>query len=149
VTALAKRYGAILHVHADAEPIAWLYRIEPDLTILWAHAGLTEGPDVIRPLLQRYPTLYADTSYREYDILDGGIEGIDADWWDLINDFPDRFMIGSDTWVNGQWARYEEIMRVNRRWLSNFSRPVAEKIAYKNAARLFKQTIRRELLGTR
>ena len=57
-------------------------------------------------------------------------------------------MIGSDTWVNGQWARYEEIMRVNRRWLSNLPRPVAEKIAYQNAEGLFKRRIKRELLGT-
>ena len=50
---------------------------------------------------------------------------------------------------NGQWANYSEIMASNRKWLSMLPRSVAEKIAYKNAEKLFGRKISMEQIGTR
>lgn len=136
IVKVAISQGLFLHVHSDHKAVDYLYSLSPDLTILWAHAGMSEPAGTVGAMLAKYTTLYADTSYREYDILneDGSI---DADWRQVIETFPERFMIGSDTWVNSQWAEYRELIEINRRWLSQFTPDIAEKIAYKNAEGLF------------
>lgn len=125
-----------LHVHSGHEPVEWLFQLEPGLKIIWAHAGLSTPADTVYKMLEKHETLYADTSYRERDILLRA-DVIAPAWRDVIERFPDRLMIGSDTWVNAQWDDYEEIMKINRQWLANFPREIAEQIAYKNAERLF------------
>jgi len=146
IAAMASERQIPLHVHCGAEPIEWLYRLEPSLSIIWAHAGMTEPPAVIAKMMQQYPTLYADTSYREDEILpSAGL--IDPEWRRLLERFADRFMIGSDTWVNQQWAVYDELISVNRQWLGLLPKAVAEKIAYGNAERLFGRKISPDLIG--
>ena len=56
-------------------------------------------------------------------------------------------MVGSDTWVNSQWESYEALIKMNRRWLSQFPREVAEKIAYRNAEALFGKKVSMQLIG--
>lgn len=147
VAALAVQHKAIVHVHSGAGPVELLYELEPQLTVIWAHAGLSEPPDVIEPLLARYETLYADTSYRQNDIVAG--DGLDPEWRALVSKYPDRFLAGSDTWVNGQWDNYDDIIASNRSWLSYFPRDIAEMIAFKNAEILFGVRVTRDLIGTR
>ena len=145
VARLAAERQILLHLHSDAKPVQLFYELEPDLTMIWAHAGMSEPPEVIGPLLERYPKLYADTSHREYEILGDG--DIEPRWRDLIMRYPDRFMVGSDTWVNSQWESYEALIKMNRRWLSQFPREVAEKIAYRNAEALFGKKVSMQLIG--
>lgn len=148
VAALAIERDIYIHVHSDHEPVEMLYSFEPELEIIWAHAGMIEPPEVVEEMMARYPRLYADTSYRENDILylDGTVDPV---WRRVIERFPERFMVGSDTWINNQWEHYATIMAVNREWLARFPRPIAEMIAYKNAERLFGRKVTRDLLGTR
>ena len=148
IAAVAQEHDLIIHVHSDKAPVDLLYAMTPDLRIIWAHAGMVEPAAVVEDMMARYDSLYADTSYRESDIMntDGTI---DADWRRVIERFPDRFMIGSDTWANSQWAAYRELINTHRKWLSRFSRPVAEKVAYKNAERLFGRKVGKHLLGAR
>jgi predicted TIM-barrel fold metal-dependent hydrolase len=145
VARLAAERRILIHIHSDAKPVRLFYEFEPGLTIIWAHAGMSEPPEVIGPMLERYPTLFADTSYRESDILGDG--DIDPRWRDLLMRYPDRFMVGSDTWVNSQWEHYQALIAMNRRWLSKFPRHVAEKIAYQNAEALFGRKVSRQLIG--
>jgi predicted TIM-barrel fold metal-dependent hydrolase len=98
--------------------------------------------------MKEFPGLYADTSLREWSILGAG-EELDPQWKKIILEFQDRLMIGSDTWVNSQWDNYSAIMDSNRQWLSKLPREVAEKIAYKNAEKLFNRKISMEQIGTR
>ncbi len=51
----------------------------------------------------------------------------------LFERFPDRFLVGSDTWVNERWASYGEIMAGYRNWLAQLPPDVAAKIAHGNA----------------
>ena len=148
IAALAIEKQIPLHVHSGHEPVEYLYSLEPGLTIIWAHAGMSEPPEVIEAMMARYATLYADTSYREWEILRGA-DAIDADWRRVLERFADRFMVGSDTWINGQWARYDRLMATNRQWLARLSPGAARKIAYQNAARLFGREIGSELFGKR
>lgn len=148
VVALAMDKKIPLHVHSNHKPIEYLYSLHPGLTIIWAHAGMTEPVGVVEEMMARYPTLHADTSYRETDILtlDGGI---DEDWKQVLERFADRFMVGSDTWVNAQWEDYDDLISINRKWLAHLSIAAAKKIAYQNAQRLFDRKIGPELFGTR
>lgn len=148
ISAIAKKRNLYLHVHSGKEPVDYLYTLEPGLKVIWAHAGMSESASTVESMMTRYRTLYADTSFREYDILNAS-GTINEDWRRVIERFADRFMIGSDTWVNSQWDDYQELIEVNRKWLSQFSRSVAEKIAFKNAERLFGRQVGNHLLRTR
>jgi len=146
IVALAQEKKMPLHVHSGHEPIEYLYSLSPDLTIIWAHAGMMEPPNVVADLMGRYPSLYADTSYRETDILSHS-GGINENWRQLLERFADRFMIGSDTWVNDQWEDYDQLIATNRQWLAHLTPPTAKKIAFQNAERLFGRKVDAKLIG--
>ncbi len=148
IAELAISRNIYIHVHSGKQPVDLLFSLEPKLKIIWAHAGMSEPADVVEEMMAAYETLWADTSYRESDILtrDGAI---DPAWRRVIERFPDRFMVGSDTWVNSQWASYREIIAVNRKWLGQFPRSIAEQIAFGNAERLFGRKVDNRLIGTR
>ena len=104
IIAMAKERDIYLHVHSGTAPIRWLYGLDPNVKIIWAHAGLgTPAPEVYE-LMDEFPELLADTSLREYSILGRG-QTLDPQWLEIIFDFQDRLMIGSDTWVNSQWEQ--------------------------------------------
>lgn len=148
VIKMATDRDIFLHVHSGTEPIRWLYSLDPNVKIIWAHAGLGTRASAVYDLMSDFPNLVADTSLREYDILGSG-GGLDPTWKSIVIDFQDRLMVGSDTWVNGQWDDYDAIIDSNRRWLSYLPHDVAEKIAYKNAERLFSRDITMDLIGKR
>ena len=148
IIAMAKERDIFLHVHSGADPIRWLYDLDPEVKIIWAHAGLGTPADEVHRLMAEFPGLVADTSLREHAIL-GFDSALDAEWERVIFDFQDRLMVGSDTWVNGQWDNYDRIIESNRRWLALLPRAVAEKIAYRNAERLFGREISMELIGVK
>lgn len=148
VIGMARVRDIYLHVHSGAEPVRWLYGLEPEVKIIWAHAGLGEPASAVFDLMAEHPSLVADTSLREYQILGRG-DSLDPEWKRIIMAFPDRLMVGSDTWVNSQWEDYDEIIASNRRWLAKLPRNIAEMIAYRNAERLFGRTISMKQLGTR
>ncbi len=145
---MAKAQDLYLHVHSGAEPIRWLYDLDPEVKVIWAHAGLGEPAREVYRLMAEFPDLLADTSLREHAIA-GFDRKLDPEWAKIIFEFQDRLMVGSDTWVNSQWDSYESIIASNRRWLSLLPRDVAEKIAYRNAERVFGRDVSNELIGTR
>jgi predicted TIM-barrel fold metal-dependent hydrolase len=149
VIAMARKDDLFLHVHAGTDPIRWLYSLDPEVKIIWAHAGLGEQPGAVYKLMNDFPNLTADTSLREFAINSGPEGKLNPEWERIVIDFQDRLMIGSDTWVNGQWDNYQSIMASNRAWLSKLPRAVAEKIAYKNAEALFDRKVTMDLIGTR
>lgn len=125
-----------LHVHSDHQAIETIFSYEPEVKILWAHAGMTDPPEVVSAMFERFENLWVDISIREYEIAPNG--KLDPAWKKLFSDHPDRITIGSDTWVNAQWERYGEIIAFDRHWLAQLPPEVARKIAFENAQRLFK-----------
>jgi len=148
VTEMARLRKIPIHIHSDIEAVELLYHLAPDITVIWAHAGMSAPADVVEKAMLKYPSLYADTSFREVDILTRE-ETIEPAWRKVLERFPDRFMIGTDTWVNQQWQIYEKIIAMNRVWLSQFPRKIAEQIAYRNAEKLFKRKVTNGLIGKR
>src|SRR5207248_10219703 len=101
VTELAMRDGLYLHAHSDADAIVELFRHEPRLRIIWAHAGMSSGAKVVGDLMDRHATLWADLSYRGGDVAPGST--LDPEWRALLIRHADRFMLGSDTWTTSRW----------------------------------------------
>ena len=62
---------------------------------------------------------------------------LSAEWRALFERYPDRFLIGSDTWVNQRWESYGEIMAGYRAWLGQLPPKTAAQIAHGNARALF------------
>ena len=146
-SSVAKSKDIVIHVHSGKAPVDFLYSLEPTLKIIWAHAGMSEPAETVEAMMAKYDTLYADTTYRENDILAGTT--IAPAWRRVLERFSGRFMVGTDTWVNDQWSDYADLVKLNRQWLSHFSKEIATKIAYQNAERLFGRKIGTHLIGQR
>ena len=50
---------------------------------------------------------------------------------------PDRFLAGTDTWMTSRWEALPGSVTEVRGYLGQLPRDVAEKIAFRNAERLF------------
>jgi hypothetical protein len=136
VVALAQQHQLILHVHSDARTIETLYQLNPDALILWAHAGF-EKSDVVKRMLDTYPTLWADLSVRRDIIPDGQL--IDA-WLELLIEHADRFTLGVDTWAVQVWMFVERAMSWQRDLLASLPDNVATRIATVNAETLLRHS---------
>jgi len=132
--ALASKHGLWLHAHCDDYVIERIFALDPDARVIWAHTGMSTPPARVDELLGRYPRLYGELSYRS------GIVESDAlapTWRALFTKYPERFLLGSDTWVAQRWPDVPDIMQAYRAWLSQLPPDVAEKIAWRNGATLF------------
>lgn len=124
-----------LQIHTDARGIDEVMRGPAAKTrVLWAHAGQTASPSEIGALIAKYPTMWVELAGRT-DIAAGGT--IAPAWRDLLVRYADRFLVGSDTWINPQWERLAEIEAENVAWLAQLPPDVARKIATGNAEVLF------------
>jgi hypothetical protein len=86
-------------------------------------------------LMARYPLLLGELSYRPGLTCEGG--RLCPEWRQLVLKYPDRFVIGSDTWVNQRWDAYDDLMAGYRAWLGELPADVARRIAWDNAAQVF------------
>jgi len=130
---LARERGLFLHVHSGADAIERLFQHDPQARILWAHAGF-EPPEKVREMLRRHANLWCELSFRT-DYASGGV--IEPRWRALFLEFPDRFMVGTDTYIAGRWPYVVEHARSAREWLATLPQDVAERIAYRNGEALF------------
>lgn len=137
VAAMARENNIFLHVHSEAPAIERIFALEPGLTILWAHAGFYDGPETIGRMLDKHDGLHAELSLRAPNIMPELADDIAPGWRAVLLKHPDRFVVGSDTYMNISWAEYGEIIAAHRRWLGRLPRDVAEKIAHRNAMKLF------------
>lgn len=131
----ARRDRLWLHAHVDDAALEILFRHDPQARIVWAHTGFTTPPDKVAAYLERHPGLVCELSYRS-GITDG--EGrLTPEWLALFERYPERFVIGSDTWIPQRWLVYGELMEAYRAWLGQLPPAVASKIAVGNGERLF------------
>ncbi len=133
---LAAARDLVVLAHVDDVAVEKLYAHAPTAKMIWAHTGIG-GPPIerVRALLQRHPTLLGELSFRPG--LTDGNGGLSAPWRALLAEMPQRFVVGSDTWVNERWESYEGIIGEARRWLADLPEPAARRIGWENAATLF------------
>ena len=68
------------------------------------------------------------------DVAPGG--QLDPGWRDLFLRHPDRFMVGTDTWIPSRWAGYVDVQTDTRVWLRQLPADVARRLATENAESL-------------
>jgi len=138
--AFAEDKQLVILAHVDDAAIDLLMAATPSkgqkLKLIWAHTGIG-GAAVARvdQLMARYPNLYGELSYRPGLTCDGG--KLCPEWRALMQKYPTRFLLGSDTWVNGRWESYDSIMQDYRRWLGDLPADLANRIGWGNGAALF------------
>jgi predicted TIM-barrel fold metal-dependent hydrolase len=148
--ALSAKYGVPLSAHMDATPDS-LEQMERLLasdrrgTWIWAHTGRLPAADpaLLRRLLGAHPNLFCDLSgresirqiYRGDPIDEGGV--LKPAWKALLEELPDRFVIGTDI-DPATLKTYAEEIGYWRGILAQLSPATAEKLAHRNAERLLK-----------
>jgi len=134
---LARQHRLVLHAHGDAEAVERLFRQDPEARILWAHSGFTD-PASVRAMLAKHSNLWCDLAFRS----DPGSGGkVAPEWRALFIEFPDRFMVGTDTYTPERWLYVGEHAKWARGWLADLPAPLAERIAWKNGEALFASAI--------
>ena len=121
-----------------------------DCRIIWAHAGISRRVEIqnltkiVRDMLKKNRNLWVDISWLVYDyyVLDNfpnhyADNDTPADWVRLIEDYPDRFMLGTD--VVGRWDKYVQEIRKYDVLLEKLTPDTAEKLCRDNILAVMKK----------
>ena len=146
--ALAAQYDAPLSVHMDAAPasveeLKTLLDSNPDGLLIWAHAGWYASPSQLRELLQAHANLYIELSFRDelrsfFPVTSGG--ELQENWRDLLEELPDRFVLGTDLNPPPTPEKYSELVLLWRGVLEQLTAETASMIGHENATRLVDET---------
>jgi hypothetical protein len=139
VVELARQYKLYLHSHSDADAIERQFKQDPNARILWAHSGF-DSPDKVREMLRKHKNLWCDLAFRSDHASNAKV---DPAWRAAFMEFPDRFMVGTDTFTPERWHFVVEHANWSRQWLADLPSNVAERIAYKNGDELFGAMLKR------
>lgn len=132
---LAAERDLVVLAHVDDVAVERLLAHAPRARLIWAHTGIGGAPLArVRELLARHPRLMGELSYRP-GLLENG--RLSPGWRALLSEQPQRFLVGSDTWVNARWQYYEGLMAEARAWLGELPPEAARRIAWGNGAALF------------
>ncbi len=153
IYSLAARYNLPVLIHHNISS-AWkrepIYHRElinavaqnPQTTFIWAHAGYSRRIDVpsllmeLRSALTTYKNLYIDLSWIVYEeCIMKNDETLD-EWIELIEDFPDRFFIGSDK--IGHWDGYIKEITKYYTLLDRLQPDTAKQVAHSNISKILK-----------
>lgn len=138
----------------------YVYEVEdalsrhPDTRIVWAHAGLSrylavdpeKYTDMLGEMLVNHDNLWIDLSWIVYEdnITSGDPEyQVKACWLDLVRNFSDRFMIGTD--AVGKYERYGFNIRKYYTLLDELPEHMARKVAHDNFIEVLPKRVRKGL----
>jgi hypothetical protein len=130
---LARQHKLWLHLHGDSDAIERVLAQDPEARILWAHSGF-DRPEHVRVMLRKHRKLYADLAFRN-DHASGG--KVDPAWREAFIEFPDRFLVGTDTFTPERWYYIAEHADWSRAWLADLPPDIAERIGWRNGETLF------------
>jgi predicted TIM-barrel fold metal-dependent hydrolase len=146
-----------MHMQFHPESVAELSRLlqdHPDSQVLLSHCGKDTRAADVRAMMTKHANLFCDLGYRGAPLalnesrLDPArlifwgpslfqAAGMKDDWRQLIEDHPDRFMVAIDD--VGTWDIYDQtVIAIRQGVLAKLSPATAEKVAYKNAVRIFR-----------
>ena len=121
----------------------------PDTTFIWAHCGVSrrvEHPkyyEMVHGLLNMYNNLHVDISWVVYDnticdqeiLKEKGTYEPKTEWLDLIEEYQDRIMVGSD--LCGHFDIHGKTMSRYNSLFEELSQEAAVKVANGNAKKLY------------
>jgi predicted TIM-barrel fold metal-dependent hydrolase len=144
---LAGQRGVPVVIHYELTPAASAQlekalATRPEAVIVLAHAGEAR-PAELEKVLARNVNLMVDLSgmhFQRTPSLASETGPLDARWKALIEKMPDRFLIGIDAWAPRLFepAMLDRLMKWTRRVLGQLRPDVAERVAWKNAATLYR-----------
>ena len=111
-------------------------RAHPHTRMIWAHAGISRRivipnhTDILRRMLAEYPNLTVDLSWVIFDQEIAPDNVLDRRWVGLIEEYPGRFTIGSDT--VGFFDKYQPTVERYYLLLDALRPETARKIAHDN-----------------
>lgn len=147
----ARGLPLLLHQNSSSEGqhgrYVYLHELEevlvrhPALRVVWSHCGLSrrlwhsDYHEMVAAMLTAHPGLLVDASWVVYDaeMCDQG--SIRPAWLELVERHSDRFLIGSD--LVGHFAALGPTLDRYRPLLEALSAPARQRVARRNAARLF------------
>ena len=143
---LSATHGVPLSVHMEARgeyvlEMGRLLASDRAGTWVWAHTGYYADPELLRTLFEKHPNLYAELSWRDSVRTSRLGVPIDRDrvlkqeWKDLLVDFADRFVVGTDV-ATGSLDEYRAVIGYWREILGQLPPDAAAKIAHGNARQL-------------
>ena len=154
--ALAAEFRVPVLIHVDSgneKTFVDICRDYPSLDILFAHAGGNLYAQHLRRVVEACPNTWIEFAARDpwrY----GGLTGDDGlllhEWRELVLDYPDRFVTGTDpvwrvtrtqSWdlADDGWDYFEQLIAWHRGWLADLPEDVRRKISVENARRLFRR----------
>lgn len=148
---LADKHGGFVQIHMEddgdsIDGLEALLKQHAKVPVVLSHCMARAGARSARALLRKHANLYCELSARssallvapflhQYRIHDA--ERTDSSWVALLEELPDRFMLGSDD--TGFGASYDNIISTMRTGLlPHLSESTLKKVAYENAQRVFK-----------
>lgn len=133
---------------ANIDQFERLLTHNPSARIVWCHAGWDNTghrtTELMSRLLKAHHNLYMDIKIRKnqgdapnHPLKPGGL---DPAWLSMLNEFPDRFMIGTDQFYQPMAAREKRRLELegSKRLMTNLPEALARKIGYENAVKIFK-----------
>ena len=132
---LMAKHRLAVSAHSDGETIEALINMQPQVTMIWAHCGMDHPVEDVQRMLEQYPSLYCELSFR--DQLTDEHNVLTPKWKALLEKHPERFMTGMDTYIPRRWAHLPEIKEYAETWLSQLDNKAAALIAGGNIERLF------------
>jgi predicted TIM-barrel fold metal-dependent hydrolase len=146
VLEVAGKRGVPVVIHDEindkaATALAAALTANPKAIVILAHGG-SAAPKLLETLLGAHPNLMVDLSgmhFQRKPALATETGPIDPDWKGLIERMPERFLIGIDVWAAPLFepAMLDRLMKWTRRILGELKPAAAERVAHKNAAKLF------------
>lgn len=158
MSAIATRHDVPMVIHMEGYPalvddFSKLLAEYPDARFVWAHSCGRSKADVIRAMLARHPNLFCDlggmtnvaTGYgsgwpktEEFTALIERDGVLLPEMKALYEDFPDRFMLGTDVAHAPAFRNYSPRMNRFRQLLGQLKPETARKLAETNALRVFR-----------
>lgn len=154
---VAKQWGAFVNIHTEDDPnsvqeLENLAAAYPSVPIILAHCLFTANTALVDGLLTKHPNMHCELSARseamypnqfarqyaermDWIIFDD--KQLKANWKELIEKHPTRFMVGTDTfnaWVNVK----NTVRQIRSGLLQNLSPTTAKLVASENAIREMK-----------
>ena len=156
---IGARYDIPVLIHLEGEPekVAAMTRLleaRPKTKFIWAHSCGRMSAERIRGMLRRFANLMCDLGgmtrakrggHGTYwprrtpwiQPIENGFGSLYPEMRQLYQDFPDRFMIGTDAAHTPALQLYQWRVKIFRQLLSQLSEGTARRLAYQNAEELF------------
>ncbi len=154
---LAREFNVPMLLHTDASSYRYLLPIcrdNPDLRILWAHAGGILDPPQLSLLLTECDNVWLDLAARDPWHYGGFVDDngdLDPTWQEFIITNQDKIMVGTDPVWNAHqmykwyeadqgWKHYEQLLDYHHAWIAQLPMNVQQKLRLTNAQVYFNRS---------